>query len=78
MKEELCMRDRDVDKDERRANIRDPKYNGGYVRIVTDTVPKYLDRESMNKKKKLSDLGVEMKKEKIFFISFVTLCTKNY
>ena len=51
MREELCMRDRDIDKQERRASVSKSRYNADYRKIITETIPKYLDRESAKEKK---------------------------
>ncbi|KAJ3656822.1 hypothetical protein Zmor_015867 [Zophobas morio] len=51
MREELCMRDRDIDKQERRASVSKSRYNVDYRKIITKTIPKYLDRESAKEKK---------------------------
>ncbi|KAJ3656495.1 hypothetical protein Zmor_015568 [Zophobas morio] len=50
MREELCIRDRDIDKQERRASVSKCRYNADYRKIITETIPKYLDRESAKKK----------------------------
>lgn len=54
MKEELSMRDRDIDMQERRMRIRESRYNSEYERIMTEDKPKYLERESVKEKKMIA------------------------
>jgi hypothetical protein len=44
---ELSERDRDTDKQERRERIRESRYNREYERCVTEDVPVYLGRETI-------------------------------
>ncbi|KAJ3649713.1 hypothetical protein Zmor_021438 [Zophobas morio] len=39
MKEELSVRDKDIDKEERRSGISESRYNAEYRKIVKDEVP---------------------------------------
>ncbi|KAJ3657817.1 hypothetical protein Zmor_009596 [Zophobas morio] len=41
MKEELSVRDKDLDKQERRSRISESRYNAEYRKILKDEVPKY-------------------------------------
>ncbi|KAJ3661189.1 hypothetical protein Zmor_005598 [Zophobas morio] len=52
MKEELSVRDKDIDKQERRSRISESRYNAEYRKIVKDEVPKYTQRERESIKKK--------------------------
>ena len=50
MKEELSVRDRDIDKQERRSRISESRYIAKYRKIVKDEVPKYTHRECIKEK----------------------------
>ncbi|KAJ3656198.1 hypothetical protein Zmor_015294 [Zophobas morio] len=51
MKEELSVRDKDIDKQERRLRISESRCNAEYRKIVKDEVPKYTHRESRKEKR---------------------------
>lgn len=51
MREELKMRDRDVDMQQRRERIRESRYHKDYERLITREEPKYLKRENGNERK---------------------------
>jgi hypothetical protein len=46
MTDELVLRDRDVQVQDRRTRIRESRHNGKYEKIITEELPKYLGRES--------------------------------
>ncbi|KAJ3647066.1 hypothetical protein Zmor_024613 [Zophobas morio] len=50
MKEELSVRDKDIDKQERRSRISESRYNAEYIKIVKNKVPKYIEREYKGEK----------------------------
>ncbi|KAJ3647217.1 hypothetical protein Zmor_024747 [Zophobas morio] len=50
MKEELTVRDKDIDKQERRSRISVCRYSAEYRKIVKDEVPKYTEREYKGEK----------------------------
>ncbi|KAJ3656884.1 hypothetical protein Zmor_015929 [Zophobas morio] len=51
MKEELSVRDKDIDKQEPRSRISESRYNAEYRKLVKDEVPKYTRRESIKEKR---------------------------
>lgn len=51
MREEIVMRDRDVQKQERRARINESRYNAAYNKIMTEELPLYLGRENGKERK---------------------------
>ncbi|KAJ3652136.1 hypothetical protein Zmor_018127 [Zophobas morio] len=51
MKQELSVRDKDIDKQERKSRISEPRYNAEYRKIVKDEVPKYTERESIKEER---------------------------
>ncbi|KAJ3656992.1 hypothetical protein Zmor_016028 [Zophobas morio] len=54
MKEELSVRDKDMDKQERRSRISESRYNAEYRKIVKDEVRKYTHRESIKEKRMMA------------------------
>ncbi|KAJ3646234.1 hypothetical protein Zmor_023829 [Zophobas morio] len=54
MKEELSVRDKDIDKQERRSRISESRYNAEYRKIVKDEVPKYRERENIKEKRTMA------------------------
>jgi len=51
---ELCERDRDIEKQERRERIRESRYNDKYEKLLHNNLPEYLKRESKNKIKMIA------------------------
>ncbi|KAJ3647157.1 hypothetical protein Zmor_024691 [Zophobas morio] len=54
VKEELSVRDKGIDKQERRSRISESRYNPEYRKIVKDEVPKYTHTESIKEKRMMA------------------------
>ncbi|KAJ3650020.1 hypothetical protein Zmor_021733 [Zophobas morio] len=59
MKEELSVRDKDIDKQERRSKISESRYNAEYKKIVKDEIPKYTERETIKEKRMIARFWCE-------------------
>jgi hypothetical protein len=54
MNVELCERDKDTDKQERRKRIRKSRYKSQYERCMTEGIPEFLGRESARERKMMA------------------------
>jgi hypothetical protein len=54
MNVELSERDKETDKQERRENIKESRYNREYERCMTEEIPEYLGRESARERKMMA------------------------
>jgi hypothetical protein len=51
---DLCERDKDTDKKEKKERIKDSRYNRAYERCMTEEIPEYLWRESARETKMMA------------------------
>ena len=54
MHEELKARDNDIKMQERREKIRESRYNAKYVELISENIPRYLERESVKEKRMIA------------------------